>query len=424
MTPAPERPLFTVVMATWGRARHIVPSVRSVLGQSFRDYELIVVGDGCADETEAVVAGFADQGVRWINLPDRSRSQSAPNNAGIAAAAGQYIAYLGHDDLWAPNHLAEMARVFANPVSPDFAVSGLIAHLPGGLPGGWVTGLFTEDSAIHRYTFPPCSLAHRRDVTDRIGGWRQPQELRAPLDEDFLLRATAADLSFVSTGVVTVHKFTASQRYLSYVQQRSDEQEAMLADLVAPGHANRIARKVAKSRLQGAYMTEMTRRYDHFEPGQIARESALRRGLLQPTLKPLGTGAVIRQRPESCALDWRKKPVLGIRFNGRNPQPRFLLPFTATGPALLSIRAVHPNRLALGALELWCNDEPVDARISGLRPGLWGWTARYEAVVKLKADHPSVLEFRLDKTQRKKRKYWIPHVGFGLGKLWLRPLKT
>ena len=48
-------PLISVVMATWGRGRHILPSIRSALGQSFRDFELLVVGDACTDETEAVV---------------------------------------------------------------------------------------------------------------------------------------------------------------------------------------------------------------------------------------------------------------------------------------------------------------------------------------------------------------------------------
>jgi glycosyltransferase involved in cell wall biosynthesis len=48
-------PLFSVIMATYDRGRHILPSIHSVLRQTCQDFELLVVGDGCTDETENVV---------------------------------------------------------------------------------------------------------------------------------------------------------------------------------------------------------------------------------------------------------------------------------------------------------------------------------------------------------------------------------
>lgn len=110
MTAVP--PKVSVIMATWGRGRHILPSVLSVLQQDFPDFELIVVGDACTDETEAVVTGIGDPRVRWMNQTERCGSQAGPNNAGIAAAQAEIIAYLGHDDLWEPNHLTMVARKF------------------------------------------------------------------------------------------------------------------------------------------------------------------------------------------------------------------------------------------------------------------------------------------------------------------------
>ncbi len=285
-----ETPVFSVIMATWGRGRHILPSIQSVLGQEFRDFELIVVGDACSDETGDVVAGLSDPRVRWINLANRCGSQSAPNNAGIAAARGAFIAYLGHDDIWEMGHLAELARVFGRSDAPDFAVSGLIAHLPQGVPGSAVMGLFSDDSAKHRYFFPPSCFAHRKSVIDRIGPWLMPMEVRAPVDADLLLRASAADLRFASTGVVTVHKFTAMLRYLSYLQPASDEQEAMLADLSAPDHAARMAAIVDTSRRMGRFMLEARESHDHLQPGELARISAARRGVTMAA-RPLVAGS-------------------------------------------------------------------------------------------------------------------------------------
>ena len=79
--------------------------MRSVLAQRYDNLELLVVGDGCTDNTEETVRSFRDPRVRWIGLAENSGGQSVPNNAGIEAARGEIIAYLGHDDLWLRDHL-------------------------------------------------------------------------------------------------------------------------------------------------------------------------------------------------------------------------------------------------------------------------------------------------------------------------------
>lgn len=412
-------PLISVVMATWGRGRHILPSIRSALGQSFRNFELLVVGDACTDETEAVVRSIDNPRLRWINLEARVGSQSGPNNAGIAAARGGIIAYLGHDDIWDPDHLAAIAEGFAKDPVPDFVTSGLICHLPNGLPGGQVFGLYPEGSLTAQYFFPPSCMAHRTGVVEGIGGWRMPFDIRAPVDVDMLLRAHAAGLRFRSTGQVTVHKFTASDRYLCYVQQNAAEQEAMLADFDDPGHGQRIARKLDEARQHGTYMAPSEGNYHDWAPGAFARKSLHRRGVLRPKLRPLDQGAVIMQQRDTCGLDWWDGVILGIRLHSRNPRPRVLLPFAATGPVALTIRVVHPERAAFCPLDLVCNDGAVTALPKGLRPSLWGWTARYEAKVELLADAPSLLEFRLNTAQLRKMRLGGKEIGFGVGKIWL-----
>jgi glycosyltransferase involved in cell wall biosynthesis len=414
-------PKVTVIMPTWGRGRHIAPSIRSVLAQELAEFELIVAGDACTDETAEVVAGFADPRLRWINLPERAGTQGGPNNAAIAAARAGIIAYIGHDDIWEPFHLARVHPLFEGPIRPDFVVSGLIAHRPPGIPEKSVSGIFTDDRAKHDHFFPPSCVAHRRDVVDRIGPWRNPMEIRAPVDEDFLLRAAAADLRFVSTGEVTVHKFTAAYRYLCYLRQESAEQEAMLVEMAAPGHAERIREMVEGARRQGGFMPRRTTNFDAYAPGEWARQSAARRGVQRDQTQPLGAGAVLRQMPDACGYDWSSRPVLGIRLHGRNPRPRFLLPFTARGPVRLRFRAYHPDRAALQALALRCNDTQVQARPGRVRPGALGWTTVYETVIALPSEGPSILEFQLSTALLRKLSLGPRQIGFGLGRLWLAP---
>src|SRR4030095_5903858 len=121
-------PVFSIVMAAYNRGRHIVPTIRSVLAQSFTDYELLIVGDACDDDTEAMVRPFLSDRVIWRNLETRAGNQFGPNNAGIEMARGRYIVYIGHDDIWAPDHLAALNRAFSGAADIAFAVAGCICY--------------------------------------------------------------------------------------------------------------------------------------------------------------------------------------------------------------------------------------------------------------------------------------------------------
>ncbi len=101
-------PLVTVVIATYNRAETLRYAIESVLWQTYKNFELWVIGDCCTDHTEAVVRSFShDPRVNWYNLPQNSGYQSKPNNEGIRRGKGSHIAYLNHDDIWLPNHLQD-----------------------------------------------------------------------------------------------------------------------------------------------------------------------------------------------------------------------------------------------------------------------------------------------------------------------------
>ncbi len=119
-----DAPLVSVVIATYNWSSVLRYSVASALAQTYPRLEVVVVGDACTDDSEDVVASFGDPRVRWLNLPENSGSQSTPNNAGIAAARGDYVAYLGHDDLWLPSHLSLlMTAVLRSGADAGYAVA-------------------------------------------------------------------------------------------------------------------------------------------------------------------------------------------------------------------------------------------------------------------------------------------------------------
>ena len=83
-------PRVTVIIPTYNYARVLPYSIRSALWQTFSDFELLVIGDHCTDESESVVTAIGDRRVRWINLPKNIGHQSGPNNEGLRQARANW----------------------------------------------------------------------------------------------------------------------------------------------------------------------------------------------------------------------------------------------------------------------------------------------------------------------------------------------
>ena len=217
------RPTVSVVIATYNWSSVLRCAIASVLAQTFRDFELIVVGDCCTDDSETVVRSFNDNRVGWHNLDQNSGNQFAPNNHGLALARGRYIAYLGHDDLWHRDHLAVLVRAIeAHEADLVFALTEEIG--PPDMPTRNLVGLCASGSYEWSIWAPPSSWLHRRDLIQRIGLWRDYRSIILPTDVDFLDRVYDHGCRIVPVNELTVFKFTSVLRTNAYVERRCDEQ--------------------------------------------------------------------------------------------------------------------------------------------------------------------------------------------------------
>jgi enterobacterial common antigen flippase len=100
-------PLFSVIIPTFNRAAFIGEAVESVLRQTYRDFELIVVDDGSTDHTREALAPYASR-LRYLH--QENQGVSSARNSGIHAATGRWIAFLDSDDRWAEGYLEAQAR--------------------------------------------------------------------------------------------------------------------------------------------------------------------------------------------------------------------------------------------------------------------------------------------------------------------------
>ena len=347
-----SKPKFSIITATYGRSKHILPSIQSVLMQNFDSFELLIIGDGVDDDTFEFCQNL-DPRIRIYNLDKNSGSQSLPNNYGIELANGQLIAYLGHDDIWTPDHLSSLNLIFENTLC-DVAVSGCVFHGPPGTNFFEVTGIFDHSEASLQHFFPPSSLAHKKSIIDEIGGWPDPNDVRPAVDVELLLRFATNGYQFASTKRLTAHKFAAGHRYLSYLLPSSSEQKAMLEKIENGEISSKtcddiIGRAISKK----TFMSIIYEDYSQLSPGLSYYRSRQRKGLETPQLQKLEYLAhvpVIDDGSLQLGLDWYAPefdPVNKIyfRWSGPSLRPKILIPFTSDQLTIITLSLLDPFSL-------------------------------------------------------------------------------
>jgi glycosyltransferase involved in cell wall biosynthesis len=230
--PAARRdgPLVSVVMPTYNWSSVLPYSIASVLWQTHASLELHVVGDGCTDQSEEVVRAIGDPRVHWHNLPENSGSQAAPSQAGVDASRGDLIAYIGHDDVWHPSHLAILVDHMRRR-GPEVAHTLTEVFGPPGTRDRELYGLYPREGRERGRLIPPASMMHERQALARVGGWpRWKEHGRIPpvvLQDRF----QDAGLRFEPVWALTVFKPPATFRPNSYVERPSHEQRRLVHDI-------------------------------------------------------------------------------------------------------------------------------------------------------------------------------------------------
>lgn len=105
-------PLVSVIIPTYNRAGKLKRSIKSVLNQTYENFELIVVDDASKDDTETKVNSFDDSRIKYIKH-DKNKGGGASRNTGIKLSEGKYIAFLDDDDIWLPIKLEKQIKKFS-----------------------------------------------------------------------------------------------------------------------------------------------------------------------------------------------------------------------------------------------------------------------------------------------------------------------
>ncbi len=230
-------PLVSVVLATYNRSGVLAHAIESVRRSTCADWELLVVGDACTDDTGEVVAAFRDSRIRYTNLPRNVGEQSGPNNEALAQARGRFVAYLNHDDMYFPDHLAA-ALAWLSQTNADLVWSPLLVGLqtsPQELAlGQWrfrLSGVpLGEDYDPRLFVFAS-GWVLTRELADRVGAWRPARDTYVTSSQDWLFRAWRTGARMRVAPSITVVALPAGERRDSYAATESHEHDHFAAQM-------------------------------------------------------------------------------------------------------------------------------------------------------------------------------------------------
>lgn len=219
-----KAPTVSVIIATYNKAGTLRYAVESVLWQTFEDFELWVIGDGCTDNSAEIVNSYEDPRLNWYNLPQNTGYQSEPHNEGLRRARGKYIAYLNHDDLWLPNHLQVLVDCIEK-TGADFVYSIL----------EWILSYAENYADIPHFPGAPrppeaSATLHRREIVSEIGYWKPPHETYTVPRAEYFRRAQFIGKRFELAPVLTVLKFGGAPGGYSSVGEQPEHAQMIRHD--------------------------------------------------------------------------------------------------------------------------------------------------------------------------------------------------
>ena len=244
-------PLVSAAIITHNRARYLEEAITSVLGQTCRDVELIVLDDGSTDDTDTVVAPYLDR-IRYVK--QEQRGKAAARNAAVQLAQGELVAFCDSDDAWYPDRIERQLAAFEQ--APDVGmVHGHVTVIDsaGQVLPDRTDAVRSEFGAAHRKGATYASYASecrclsstilvRREVFDTVG----PYDSELPIEDyDFYLRVLLHfDMLFLDSEPLAKYRshsektgehklgsgqILTAQKHLAMLETRDDIPQARLA---------------------------------------------------------------------------------------------------------------------------------------------------------------------------------------------------
>jgi glycosyltransferase involved in cell wall biosynthesis len=223
MSEMSASPAISVIIPTYNRAGTIERTIESVLKQTFKDFELLVIDDGSSDGTSEVVESCEDDRVNLFRLDTRGGAAAA-RNVGIGLAKGRYVSFIDSDDQWSKDKLLSDFNILENDTgcvitSPEVAYvdekSGKVIERQASKKSRVTQSMVlrTDCSTTIDFTVP-------RDVILQVGGF--DERLPARQDWDLWIRITAIGYGIQDPTGTSIHNIKGAEQISSGLKRKRD----------------------------------------------------------------------------------------------------------------------------------------------------------------------------------------------------------
>jgi glycosyltransferase involved in cell wall biosynthesis len=210
-------PSFSVVVPVYNKAPCLERSIKSVLAQSFTDFELLLVDDGSTDDSLSEIRKFSDPRLRLLHRDVPGPGGYAARNLGIAESRADWVAFLDADDEWYPEHLEVLRALALESPGGVVATGWLLNYGDDELRRSTFSAFhasttrkvlsfseFLQEIADKRMPMWTGSVAARRELLNHVGGF--PEQCRRGGDTATWLRlVNVAEELVVSTKPTTIY---------------------------------------------------------------------------------------------------------------------------------------------------------------------------------------------------------------------------
>jgi len=182
-------PKVSVIIPTYNRASYLYSAIKSVLNQTFEDFEIIVVDDASTDNTKQTIDKFDDRRIYYIRHKE-NKGGSAARNTGIKRSKGKFIAFLDDDDMWMPSKLEKQLDLINKSLEIGVVYSGVwIINGSGKIRGSkppFLRGNIFPDMLKKNYVGSCSTVLIRKECLSGIGLF--DEDLSAGQDFDLWIR--------------------------------------------------------------------------------------------------------------------------------------------------------------------------------------------------------------------------------------------
>ncbi|HJU03919.1 MAG TPA: glycosyltransferase family A protein [Nitrospiraceae bacterium] len=208
----------SVVIPVYNAREVIGETIRSVLAQTWKEIEIVVVDDGSTDGSEEVIRPLGDR-IKYVRQENGGVAKA--RNRGIAESSGPYVALLDHDDLWDPTKLEKQVSVLERHPKIGMVVTDVARMDRTGSPIGLIGAGYDPSDTFARlfvqgYIPTPSAAMIRRTVFGAVGGFDEAFHAAGLDDHEFWTRVAAhCDIANIPEALTYHREFTAKPAHIA-----------------------------------------------------------------------------------------------------------------------------------------------------------------------------------------------------------------